>query len=54
MSNEQGLLESKKRKFIHGITFIDLEDYKNKEAFFKEIILEAIILDDIHEKSIFS
>jgi hypothetical protein len=40
MSNEQGLLESKKRKFIHGITFINLEDLKNKEAFFKEILQE--------------
>jgi hypothetical protein len=54
MSNEQGLLESKKRKFIHGITFKDLEDLKNKEAIFKEILQEAIILDEIHEKSIFS
>lgn len=54
MSNEQGLLESKKRKFIHGITFKDLEDFKNKEAPFKEILQEAIILDEINEKSIFS
>jgi hypothetical protein len=54
MSNERGLLESKKRKFIHGITFKDLEDLKNKEASFKEILQEAIILDDINEKSIFS
>ncbi len=54
MSNEQGLLESKKRKFIHGVTFKDLEDFKKKEASFKEILQEAIILDDINEKSIFS
>lgn len=54
MSNEQGLLESKKRKFIHGITFIDQEDLKNKEVIFKEILQEAIILDEINEKSIFS
>ncbi|GGD56584.1 hypothetical protein GCM10011514_20830 [Emticicia aquatilis] len=54
MSNEQGLLESKKRKFIHGVTFRDLEDFKKKEASFKEILQEAIILDDINEKSIFS
>ena len=54
MSNEQGLLESKKRKFIHGITLKDLEDLKNKEAIFKEILQEAIILDEINEKSIFS
>ncbi len=54
MSNEQGLLESKKRKFIHGVTLKDLDDFKNKEASFKEILQEAIILDDINEKSIFS
>ncbi len=54
MSNEQGLLESKKRKFIHGVTFKDLDDFKNKETAFKEIIQEAIILDDMNEKSIFS
>lgn len=54
LSNEQGLLDSKKRKFIHGVTFKDLEDFKNKEASFKEILQEAIILDDINEKSIFS
>lgn len=54
LSNEQGLLDSKKRKFIHGVTFKDLDDFKNKEASFKEILQEAIILDDINEKSIFS
>lgn len=54
LSNEQGLLESKKRKFIHGITFRDLEEFKIKEASFKEVLQEAIILDDINEKSIFS
>ncbi len=54
MSNEQGLLESKKRKFIHGVTFKDIDDFKNKEASFKEILQEAIILDEVNEKSIFS
>lgn len=54
MSNEQGLLEAKKRKFIHGVTLKDLDDFKNKEASFKEILQEAIILDEINEKSIFS
>lgn len=54
MSNEQGLLESKKRKFIHGVTLKDLDDFKKKETPFKEILQEAIILDEINEKSIFS
>ncbi|MDZ7933685.1 MAG: hypothetical protein U5M51_01670 [Emticicia sp.] len=44
----------KKRKFIHGVTFKDLEDFKNKETAFKEILREVIILDDMNEKSIFS
>lgn len=54
MSNEQGLLEAKKRKFIHGVSFKDLEDFKKKEVAFKEILQEAIILDNFNEKSIFS
>jgi len=36
MSNERGLLESKKRKFIHGITFKDLEDLKIKRPVLKK------------------
>lgn len=54
LSNEQGLLESKKRMYIHGITFKNLEDFREKEASFNEILQEAIILDDINDKSIFS
>lgn len=54
LSNEQGLLDSKKRKFIHGITFKNLADFKEKETAFNEVLQEAIILDDINNKSIFS
>ncbi|AFK05020.1 hypothetical protein Emtol_3894 [Emticicia oligotrophica DSM 17448] len=54
LSNEQNILENKNRKFIHGITFKNISDFKEKEALFIEVIQEAIILDDIHEKSIFS
>lgn len=54
LSNEQGLLESKKRQYIHGITFKDLVDFKEKGLAFNEILQEAIILDEINEKSIFS
>lgn len=54
LSNEQGLLESKGRKFIHGLTLVDTNDLKNKETAFLEILNEALILDEINEKSIFS
>ncbi len=54
LSNEQGLLESKGRKFIHGITLIDINDLKNKETAFLEVLNEALILDEINEKSVFT
>lgn len=54
LSNEQGLLESKGRKYIHGITFTDIYDLKNKEVAFLEILNEALILDEINEKSVFT
>lgn len=54
MSNEQGLLESKGRKFIHGLTLVDIHDLKSKETAFLEILNEALILDEINEKSIFT
>jgi uncharacterized protein YdhG (YjbR/CyaY superfamily) len=54
MSNEQGILEAKKRKYIHGVSFKDLSDFKEKEDAFHEILQEAIILDEINEKSMFS
>lgn len=54
LSNEQGLLEAKGRKFIHGITLVDAKDLKAKEEAFLEVLHEALILDEINEKSIFS
>jgi len=54
LSNEQGLLEAKGRKFIHGITLVDINDLKLKETAFLEVLQEALILDEINEKSIFS
>jgi hypothetical protein len=54
LSNEQGLIESKGRKYIHGITLTNLTDLKSKEAAFLEILNEALILDEINEKSIFT
>lgn len=54
LSNEQGLLNAKKRQYIHGITFKDLNDLQEKAIAFNEILQEAIILDEINNKSIFS
>lgn len=54
MSNVQGLLDTKGRKYIAGITFKNLEDLLEKEEAFLEIIQEAIMLDEINEKSIFA
>jgi hypothetical protein len=54
MSNQQGLLDAKGRKYIAGISFKSLDDLKEKEEAFLEIIQEAIILDEINEKSIFA
>jgi hypothetical protein len=54
LSNEQGLLDSKGRKFIYGVTLIDINDLKNKETPFLEILNEALILDEINEKSVFT
>ena len=54
LSNEQGLLDAKGRMFIHGIILKNAEDLKEKETAFCEILQEAIILDEINDKSIFS
>jgi uncharacterized protein YdhG (YjbR/CyaY superfamily) len=54
MSNEQGILEHKNRKYIHGITFKDLADFHKKELVFNEILQESIILDEINKNSMFS
>ena len=54
LSNEQGLLDAKGRKYIHGITLVDINDLKSKEEAFLEILNEALILDEINEKSVFT
>lgn len=54
LSNEQGLLDSKGRTIISGITFKDISDFKQKEKQFKEIIQEALILDEMHDKHVFT
>ena len=54
LSNEQGLLDAKGRKFIHGITLVDSNDLKSKESAFLEVLNEALILDEINEKSVFT
>lgn len=51
ISNEHGLLLAKGRQAIRGITFQNLEDFRAKEAVFLEIIQEALLLDDLRERS---
>ena len=54
LANEAGILAHKNRKYIAGITFKDLADFNQKRTIFIETLQEAIILDEIHEKSIFA
>ncbi len=54
LANETGILDPKNRKYIAGITFKDVADFKQKRIIFIETLQEAIILDEIHEKSIFA
>lgn len=44
LSNEQGLLETKNRKQIRGISFLSVDDIP--EAAVHEIINEALLLDE--------
>jgi tyrosine-protein phosphatase YwqE len=54
LSNEQGLLDAKGRRIISGLQIKDIEDLKLKEQSIREIIQEALILDDYHNKHPFS
>lgn len=54
LSNEQGILDAKNRKYISGITIQNLQDLDMKEQKFKEIMQEAILLDEFYEKSVFT
>ncbi len=51
MSNEHGLLQIKGRQAIMGITFADLDDFWTKERAFLEILQEALLLDEISQRS---
>jgi hypothetical protein len=46
LSNSQGLLDLKGRRYTTGITFRDIEDFNEKEEAFLEILHEAIILNE--------
>ncbi len=48
LSNSQGLLEDKERKQIAGVTFYSISEIPYHQL--SEIIQEAIVLDDLHEK----
>lgn len=53
LSNDHGLLETKNRKLIRGISFLDLEDFMNKEEVFLETLQEAILLNEIQPENTF-
>jgi hypothetical protein len=50
LSNEQGLLEQKDRKTICSVTFYTFDELKEKEEAMREIIQEAILLNEIKGK----
>jgi uncharacterized protein YdhG (YjbR/CyaY superfamily) len=51
MANEHGLLQIKGRQSIMGITFDNLDDFLAKENLFLEMIQEALLLDEVSERS---
>lgn len=53
LSNEHGLLDSKGRKIIAGITILDVKDFFEIEEILAETIQEAIMLDEKHDRSAF-
>lgn len=46
-------LDAKNRKIVAGITFRNVADLEEKEEVFREIIQEAILLDQAHKHSSF-
>ncbi len=54
LSNEQGLLEDKGRKLIRGITVRNLQEFKEIEDEFLEILQEAIILNETQPEQTFA
>lgn len=48
LSNEAGLLDAKNRKLVKGISFKDLQDYKEKEEGFLETLQEAILFNEMN------
>lgn len=51
LSNEQGLLQRKKRKYVAGIELYTVESIPERPI--DEIVQEALILDDMGGKGIF-
>jgi Domain of unknown function (DU1801) len=46
LSNESGMLEANRRKWIRGITFKNLTDFQAREEAFLEVVQEAILLNE--------
>lgn len=54
LSNEQGLLEAKGRKLIRGITVRNLQEFKEIEDSFLEIVQEAILINETRPDKTFA
>lgn len=54
LSNEQGLLDAKGRKIISGITVRNLQEFKEIEDGFLEILQEAILVNETRPDKTFA
>lgn len=48
LSNDQGILSMKKRKYVAGVDLYDISEIPERQI--DEIIQEALILDDLYQK----
>ena len=54
LKDEAGVLESKGRKIIRGMTFQNLKDFQAREDAFLEVLQEAILLNETQPEKTFA
>ena len=54
LKDEAGILESKGRKIIRGMTFQNLKDFQVREDVFLEVLQEAILLNETQPEKTFA
>ncbi|MFN8349020.1 MAG: DUF1801 domain-containing protein [Spirosomataceae bacterium] len=54
LSNEQGLLDAKGRKLVSGITVRNLQEFKEIEEEFLEVLQEAILINETRPDKTFA